>query len=294
MPRGMRPVTSSGDETPCRRSSSAVAARCPIPERAGPSTLVRTGSGRPALRLRTRRPHARGCRRVGRRSAAWALSDPSPQRSHHRPQRHRHLALDHLVPAASAPRLRPGRHRVAPAGDRGHAGARHRLSPGPPRRSAVEAVGGGRRMRARHGAWRTARSGSPRHPPIMHRFGRLWASASRRAAGRSSSPATPFRATGWTSCARERTCSSTLSCAPTSSDRSACPGCLDVLDYHSSVEDAAQTAARNGVGTLVLTHPVPAPQPGTEPEWIALAAEHFDGTVILAHDLLTLDVGPSD
>ena len=72
------------------------------------------------------------------------------------------------------------------------------------------------------------------------------------------------------------------------------PRLLDVLDYHSSVEDAAQTAARSGVGTLVLTHPVPAPQPGTEPEWIALAAEHFDGTVILAHDLLTLDVGPSD
>lgn len=71
------------------------------------------------------------------------------------------------------------------------------------------------------------------------------------------------------------------------------PRLLDVLDYHSSVEDAAQTAARNGVGTLVLTHPVPAPQPGTEPEWIALAAEHFDGTIVLAHDLLALDVGPT-
>jgi ribonuclease Z len=67
----------------------------------------------------------------------------------------------------------------------------------------------------------------------------------------------------------------------------------DVLDYHSSVEDAAQTAARNGVGTLVLTHPVPAPQPGTEPEWLALAATHFDGVVVLAHDLLTLEVGPA-
>lgn len=65
----------------------------------------------------------------------------------------------------------------------------------------------------------------------------------------------------------------------------------DVLDYHSSVEDAAQTAARYGVGTLVLTHPVPAPQPGTEAEWIALAAAHFDGEVVLAHDLLMLEVG---
>jgi ribonuclease Z len=71
------------------------------------------------------------------------------------------------------------------------------------------------------------------------------------------------------------------------------PRLLDVLDYHSSVEDAARTAARHGVGTLVLTHMVPAPQAGTESEWTALAARHFGGTVIVAHDLLTLDVGPS-
>ncbi len=44
----------------------------------------------------------------------------------------------------------------------------------------------------------------------------------------------------------------------------------------------------------MLTHLVPAPQPGTEPEWIALARAHFDGTVLLAHDLLTLDVSPED
>ena len=37
------------------------------------------------------------------------------------------------------------------------------------------------------------------------------------------------------------------------------PRLTDVLDYHSSVEDAARTAARHGVGTLVLTHLVPAP-----------------------------------
>ena len=45
----------------------------------------------------------------------------------------------------------------------------------------------------------------------------------------------------------------------------------DILDYHSSIEDAAATAARAGVGTLVLTHLVPAPAPGTEPEWEAEA-----------------------
>jgi ribonuclease Z len=68
---------------------------------------------------------------------------------------------------------------------------------------------------------------------------------------------------------------------------------VDVLDYHSSVEDAARTAARNGVGTLVLTHLVPAPQPGSESEWIALARAHFDGDVVVAEDLLTLEVGPA-
>ncbi len=64
----------------------------------------------------------------------------------------------------------------------------------------------------------------------------------------------------------------------------------DVLDYHSSVPDAAQTADRAGVGTLVLTHLVPAPAPGTEQEWIDQAVTHFGGDVVLAVDLLTLEV----
>jgi ribonuclease Z len=71
------------------------------------------------------------------------------------------------------------------------------------------------------------------------------------------------------------------------------PRFVDVLDYHSSVEDAAKTAARNGVGTLVLTHMVPAPEPGSEDEWAAMAAAHFGGTVVVAHDLVSLDVGPT-
>jgi ribonuclease Z len=70
------------------------------------------------------------------------------------------------------------------------------------------------------------------------------------------------------------------------------PRLTDVLDYHSSLEDAARTAARNGVGTLVLTHLVPAPQPGSEDDWVARAEEHFSGTVVLARDLLSLDVAP--
>ena len=64
----------------------------------------------------------------------------------------------------------------------------------------------------------------------------------------------------------------------------------DILDYHSSVTDVALTAARNGVRSVVLTHLVPAPAPGTEQQWIDQARAHFDGEVVLAADLLTLDV----
>jgi hypothetical protein len=35
---------------------------------------------------------------------------------------------------------------------------------------------------------------------------------------------------------------------------------------------------------------VPAVAPGTEDEWIALAATAFDGEIVLAHDLLAIDV----
>jgi len=64
----------------------------------------------------------------------------------------------------------------------------------------------------------------------------------------------------------------------------------DILDYHSSIEDAAATATRNGVGTLVLTHPVPAPWPGSEGEWVAEAKAGFSGDVVLAHDMWEREV----
>ena len=63
----------------------------------------------------------------------------------------------------------------------------------------------------------------------------------------------------------------------------------DVCDYHSTVVDAAITAAQAGVGTLVLTHMVPAPPPGGAQEWIDLAAEHFTGTIVAAEDLTVVD-----
>ena len=69
------------------------------------------------------------------------------------------------------------------------------------------------------------------------------------------------------------------------------PRLTDVLDYHSSVTDAAETAARNRVVTLLLTHLVPSPAPGTEEEWLDQARGHFDGRIVLASDLLTVEVG---
>ncbi|BBY61903.1 ribonuclease Z [Mycolicibacterium helvum] len=65
----------------------------------------------------------------------------------------------------------------------------------------------------------------------------------------------------------------------------------DILDYHSSVEQAAATAARAGVGTLVLTHYVPALVPGQEDQWRALAAGEFSGPVEIGDDLLRVSVG---
>ena len=64
----------------------------------------------------------------------------------------------------------------------------------------------------------------------------------------------------------------------------------DILDYHSSVEQAAQTAARNKVKTLVLTHLVPAPQPEQYDEWRAIAAQHFDGEIVIGDDLTSVSL----
>ncbi len=64
---------------------------------------------------------------------------------------------------------------------------------------------------------------------------------------------------------------------------------LDILDYHSTVQQAAQTATKCGVKTLVLTHFVPAIQPGQEGEWHAMAAEHFSGEIVIGPDLTSVE-----
>ena len=70
------------------------------------------------------------------------------------------------------------------------------------------------------------------------------------------------------------------------------PRLLDILDYHSTIEETAETARRNHVGTLVMTHPVPAPPSGSPQaaEWVAEASAGFAGTVVLADDLQSFDV----
>ncbi|MCU1368897.1 MAG: ribonuclease [Ilumatobacteraceae bacterium] len=65
---------------------------------------------------------------------------------------------------------------------------------------------------------------------------------------------------------------------------------LDTIDYHSTVRQAGETAERAGVGTLVLTHQVPTPAPGSDAEWVALAAEVFSGEVVFGTDLTVVTV----
>ncbi len=66
----------------------------------------------------------------------------------------------------------------------------------------------------------------------------------------------------------------------------------DICDYHSTVEQAADTAARAGVGILILTHYVPPIAPGQEDDWRALAATVFDRQIEIGDDLHRVEVHP--
>jgi ribonuclease Z len=71
------------------------------------------------------------------------------------------------------------------------------------------------------------------------------------------------------------------------------PRMQDTLDYHSSPEEAGATAHRAGVGTLVLTHYVPPIPPGGEDDWRHLAGTHFDGPIEIGPDLHRVVVTPA-
>jgi len=65
---------------------------------------------------------------------------------------------------------------------------------------------------------------------------------------------------------------------------------VDTIDYHSTVVQAAQTAARAGAGTLMLTHQIPTPAAGSADEWTAIAREHFTGAIVFGEDLTSISV----
>jgi ribonuclease Z len=67
----------------------------------------------------------------------------------------------------------------------------------------------------------------------------------------------------------------------------------DILDYHSTVEQAAATAERAQVGTLIPRDYVPAPPLGQYDEWRALASG-FSGEVVLGDDLTTVTLTSRD
>jgi ribonuclease BN (tRNA processing enzyme) len=60
-----------------------------------------------------------------------------------------------------------------------------------------------------------------------------------------------------------------------------------LMQGHTSAEDAGRIAAEAGVGTLVLSHLLPGDQPEVTDEiWRAEAARHFDGRIVVGHDLM--------
>jgi ribonuclease BN (tRNA processing enzyme) len=62
-----------------------------------------------------------------------------------------------------------------------------------------------------------------------------------------------------------------------------------ILSHHTSAEDAGRVAQAAGVETLVLSHLVPAEDPlVTDEMWLDAAKAYFNGTVVLAKDLLEI------
>ena len=62
-----------------------------------------------------------------------------------------------------------------------------------------------------------------------------------------------------------------------------------ILSHHTTAEDAGRVAAEAGVGTLVLSHLIPAEDPAiTDEMWTAAAHTHFGGRVVVAKDLMEL------
>jgi ribonuclease Z len=71
----------------------------------------------------------------------------------------------------------------------------------------------------------------------------------------------------------------------------------DILDYHASPEEAAESAKAAGVKQLVLSHIVPSlPSAFFYPAFLGDAAKHFSGPIVVGEDgmLFSLPAGSSD
>ena len=137
-------------------------------------------------------------------------------------------------------------------------GARHQLPARAPPRPELGTGGGGHRGRSGRRVRRRLRAVSRSARRITDPVEPTVAFRSSRSGGASvvlGGDGVPAR--GSTSCARAPTRTCRPCCAKTSSAWCPTRGFQDILDYHSSVEDAARTATKAGVGTLVLTHYIP-------------------------------------
>ena len=236
----------------------------PHPDRAGPATLIQ------AAGLNLLVDCGRGCPCALRQRESRARLPPPgaahapPLRPHDRLQRSGHHAVGHVAHAVAAARGGPAGHGRLRRPDPRDAHRRHRLPRGAPRRPELGTV-------LRRG-WKYSTARSDRAvAPLTH-------GVSIRCAPTDHRPVAPTIGYRFEHDGRAVVCAGdTVPCEGL--DRLVdgadvyvqtvirtdqilalgIPRLIDVCDYHSSVEQAAQTAARGNVRTLVLTHMVPAP-----------------------------------
>lgn len=218
----------------------------PDPDRAGPSTLVRAGGQVFLVDC------GRGCcRRGGRRGGCGRLvgsaAHPPAQRPHCRTRRRAHHQLGHQLRGRSRapPGHRAARHRGNCRRDAQSVRPRHRLPDRPSRRPERSAAHRGSRIHRQYGLgprWCSDRSGTHRSPPggaddrVPRRVRRRVGGAGRGHRALSQ----PGRI------GRRRRCVGAHRDPQGHRHELPQQRVKDICDYHSSVQEAAATAARAG------------------------------------------------